>query len=330
VITKLSLPHFAKTFATRFTLVLSCLICTPANIFAADDLATPDNAFVGRWDLTIKDSNNNELPSWLELSAAQGELKARFVGRWGHARFLPTVAVTNNAIHFVSPKDEEGSKTDLVFDGKLVGETLSGTAKGPNGTPWTWTAKLAPALNPSTNLKWGKPTTLFNGRDHSGWTFDNPAKASSWSVEDSCLVNKTAGSNIATDRKFSDFKLHVEVNCPSNANSGIYLRGRYEVQVEDDSIQESADHHMGAIYGFLAPAPEQPRQPGVWQTFDITLIGRFVTVVQNGHTIIANQEIPGITGGALDSHEELPGPIYLQGDHGGIAYRNIVLTPAMP
>jgi hypothetical protein len=87
---------------------------------------------------------------------------------------------------------------------------------------------------------------------------------------------------------------------------------------------------MSAVYGFLAPVPEQPRQPGIWQTFDITLLGRFVTVVQNAQTIIDNQEIPGITGGAIDSHEELPGPIYLQGDHGGIAYRNIVLTPTMP
>jgi hypothetical protein len=100
------------------------------------------------------------------------------------------------------------------------------------------------------------------------------------------------------------------------------------VQVEDDSIQEPPSHHMGAVYGFLAPDPEQPRRPGVWQTFDITLFGRWVTVLQNGQTIIGNKEIPGITGGALDSHEELPGPIYLQGDHGGIAYRNIILTPA--
>jgi hypothetical protein len=87
---------------------------------------------------------------------------------------------------------------------------------------------------------------------------------------------------------------------------------------------------MGAIYGFLAPVPEQPRRPGTWQTFDITFVGRFVTIVQNGTAIISNQEIPGITGGALDSEEGLPGPIYLQGDHGGIAYRNIILTPAIP
>ena len=176
-------------------------------------------------------------------------------------------------------------------------------------------------------MLWARSINLFDGRDFSGWHFDNPAKASGWVVERGCLVNKAAGSNIVTDKKFRDFKLHIEVNCPSNANSGIYLRGRYEVQVEDDSLAEPPSHHMGAVYGFLAPTPEQPRRPGEWQIFDITLLGRYVTVVQNDQIIINHQEIPGITGGAIDSHEGSSGPIYLQGDHGGIAYRNVVLTP---
>jgi hypothetical protein len=107
------------------------------------------------------------------------------------------------------------------------------------------------------------------------------------------------------------------------------LRGRYEVQIETDSIEEPPSHHMGGVYGFLAPTPELPRKPGEWQTFDITLIGRWIKVIQNGQTIVDNKEIPGITGGALDSHEELPGPIYLQGsEKGHVSYRSIVITPA--
>jgi hypothetical protein len=83
------------------------------------------------------------------------------------------------------------------------------------------------------------------------------------------------------------------------------------------------------VYGFLASTPELPRKPGEWQTYDITLIGRMVTVVQNGKTVIDNKEIPGITGGALDSQEELPGPIYLQGtEKGHVFFRSIVITPA--
>jgi hypothetical protein len=326
------MKYISKCLTTPSRMILLGLVLAVGSEMVADQKAgaAAEEAFAGRWDLTIRDSDNKQLPSWLELTA-EGELwKAKFVGRWGNARPLPKVVLKGDLIQFVSPKQEEDSKTDLVFGGKLTGETLTGFAMGPNGTSWTWTGKRAPALKPPANLKWGEPVTLFNGRDFAGWTFDNPAKAPSWVVEEGCLVNKSAGSNIVTDRRFQDFKLHIEVNCPTNANSGIYLRGRYEVQVEDDSIQEPPSHHMGAIYGFLTPVPEQPRRPGVWQTFDIMLVGRFVTVVQNGQTIINNQEIPGITGGAFDSREDLPGPIYLQGDHGGIAYREIVLTPAMP
>src|SRR6185436_5699163 len=108
-------------------------------------------------------------------------------------------------------------------------------------------------------------------------------------------------------------------------NSGVYLRGRYEVQVLD-SGDELAVGSLGGIYGFLEPSDAAAKKPGEWQTFDITLVGRMVTVVLNGTTIIANREIPGITGGALDSDEGSPGPILLQGDHTAIEYRNITIA----
>ena len=293
-------------------------------------VAPPAESFAGKWDLTVRDANGKALPSWLEIIPASGHGQAMFVGRWGSARPLPRLEMNGNRIVFVSPKDEEGSGNDLVFEGTLTNDTLAGTAVGPNSAHWSWTGQRAPALPRPAEVNWGQPQTLFNGIDFTGWIFDNPKRSRSWTVEDGCLVNHSAGANLITTGSFQNFKLHVEVKCPPKANSGIYLRGRYEVQVEDDSLAEPPSHHMGAIYGFLAPNPEQPRRPGEWQSFDITLLGRFVTVVQNGHTIIDNQEIPGITGGALNSHEELPGPIYLQGDHGGIAYRNLVLTPMKP
>lgn len=314
-------------------LVFVCWQCAysgPANeIKGSCPAGNAAEPFFGRWDLTIR-AADWQCPSWLEISEESGVLKGWFVGRWGNARYLPRVEIQGDEILFVSPKEEEDSENDLIFRGKSTGTSLVGTAQGPNNVPWTWTGKKAPALKPAVAPQWGEPRPLFNGKDFTGWTFDNPAEASSWKVEEETLVNTASGSNIVTTDKFGDFKLHVEVNCPEKANSGIYLRGRYEVQVEDNSLDEPPSHHMGAVYGFLAPVPEQPRRPGEWQSFDITFVGRFVTVVQNGQTIINNQEIPGITGGALDSHEELPGPIYLQGDHGGIAFRNIVLTPAKP
>ena len=295
--------------------------------FSADN---PNHAFAGRWDLTIENSDRRQMASWLEIHFENGYPRARFVGRWGNARPLPGTEIAGNHIFFVSPKDEEGSTNDLVFRGELSNDTISGTALGPNRASWTWTAKRAPALPRPDKAVPGEKQFLFDGVDLAGWTFDNPQHAASWKVQDRCLVNQSAGANLVTANLFQNFKLHYEVNCPSNANSGVYLRGRYEVQVEDDSLAEPPSHHMGAIYGFLAPKPEPPRRPGEWQSFDITLLGRFVSVVQNGRTIINDQEIPGITGGALDSREELPGPIYLQGDHGGIAFRNIFLTPLKP
>jgi hypothetical protein len=285
--------------------------------------------FLGRWDLTLK-APDREYPSWLEIRQESGQLKGQMVGRWGNARPLPKIEISNGTLTFVSPKEEEDRPDDMVFQGKLTGKTLTGTTTGPTGTPWSWTGQRAPALERKGAPKWGKPVELFNGKDLTGWRMDKPSSSATWKVENGTLVSPGNGPELIHEAKFEDFKLHVEFNCASNSNSGVYLRGRYEVQIEDDSIQEPPSHHTGGVYGFLAPSPEMPRRPGVWQSFDITLVGRTITVVQNGQTIIDNQEIPGITGGALDSHEELPGPIYLQGsEEGHVAFRNIVITPAM-
>lgn len=284
--------------------------------------------FVGRWDLTLK-APDREYPSWLELRQEDGRLIAEFVGRWGNARPLPKAELSNGRLTFVSPKEEEGARADMVFEGTLTGKTLSGTVNGPDGNTWQWTGERAPAMTRTHAPKWGTPIQLFNGKDLTGWHMSDPNPEKVWKVEKGELISPGNGPELINDSKFEDFKLHVEFNCGENSNSGVYLRGRYEAQIETDSIAEPPSHHMGGIYGFLAPTPEQPRRPGEWQTYDITLVGRMVTVVQNGQTIIDNKEIPGITGGALDSHEDLPGPIYLQGsEKGRVAFRSIVLTPA--
>jgi hypothetical protein len=296
-----------------------------ANVSAGAADATP---FLGRWDLTLK-APDGDHPSWLEVQDEGGQLKARFTGRWGNARPLPKVEVNDGQITFVSPKEEEDSKADLVFEGKLSGGRLTGSVNGPDGKTWRWIGVKAPDLNKGGAPKWGKPVQLFNGKDLSGWKESKPGPPD-WSVKNGTLVSPGNGPEIINDQKFQDFKLHIELNCGKDANSGIYLRGRYEVQVETESQGEPPSHHTGDVYGFLAPEAEQPRSPDVWQTYDITLIGRRVTVVLNGKTVIDNQEIPGITGGALDSNEGAPGPIYLQGsEKGHVAFRNIVVTPAM-
>jgi hypothetical protein len=285
-------------------------------------------AYLGRWDLTLK-APDREYPSWLELREENGQLKAQMVGRWGNARPLPSAGLSNGHLKFVSPKEEEDSKTDLVFEGSLAGKILSGSLNGPDGKTWQWTGHRAPVLKRTSPPNWASPIPLFNGKDLTGWHEDKPGASPAWKIENGTLITPGNGPELINDSKFGDFKLHVEFNCGPESNSGVYLRGRYEVQIETDSVAEPPSHHTGGVYGFLAPTPELPRQPAEWQTYDITLIGRMVTVVQNGKTIIANKEIPGITGGALDSHEELPGPIYLQGtEKGHVMFRSMVITPA--
>jgi hypothetical protein len=317
-------------FLTVFAVLLAGASISKA-IFARSAFSAPADsasAYLGRWDLTLK-APDREYPSWLELTEENGQLQAQMVGRWGNARPLPKVELSNGHLTFVSPKEEEGSQADLVFEGTLKGRMLSGTLNGPDGKTWQWSGRRAPSLKRSRPPTWGKPIKLFDGKDLNGWHMDRPNGTPAWKVENGSMISPGNGPELINDSKFEDFKLHVEFNCGENSNSGVYLRGRYEVQVETDSIDEPPSHHMGGIYGFIAPSPEQPRAPGKWQTFDITLVGRMVTVIQNGTTIIDNQEIPGITGGALDSHEELPGPIYLQGtEKGHVAYRSIVITPA--
>jgi Domain of Unknown Function (DUF1080) len=323
------LPRIILAFAITCAVAsvpMPARAAAPVNAPAASAAAA--SRYLGRWDLTLK-APDRDWPSWIEITKEDGQLKGRMTGRWGNARPLPKVEVADGKLTFVSPKEEEDSKADLVFEGKLTGKTLAGTVNGPDGTTWHWVGNPAPALIYTRTPKWGKPVQLFNGKDLTGWHPDKPG-APEWTVENGTLVKPAHAHELINDHKFQDFKLHLEFNCGKDANSGVYLRGRYEVQIETESQGEPSSHHTGGVYGFLAPDPEQPRTPDVWQTFDITLIGRKVTVVLNGTTVINDQEIPGLTGGALDSHEAMPGPIYLQGsEKGQVAFRNIVVTPAL-
>ncbi|MEO6965677.1 MAG: DUF1080 domain-containing protein [Acidobacteriaceae bacterium] len=279
--------------------------------------------FLGRWDLTLK-TPQRERPSWLEISQDNGALKGTMVGESGSASPLAQVDITNGTLTFTSQKP---------FTAKLEEGKLVGTTTGPDGAQWTWTGVKAPSLATDTAPQWGKPISLFNARNLDGWheyTADGSAPTKHWRVEHGILVSPGQGPELVSDKTFQNFKLHVEFKLGPDSNSGIYLRGRYEVQLETDSANESSLHHTGAIYGFLAPNPELPRIANKWESYDITLVGRNVTVVQNGKTIIDNQEIPGITGGALNSNEAEPGPIYLQGsEKGQVSFRKIVITPAV-
>ena len=196
----------------------------------------------------------------------------------------------------------------------------------PDGKSNPFTGVRAPSLKRSGEPAWGAPIVLFNGKDLSGW--EALGTTNQWVAENGVLKSPKSGANIRTTQTYNDFKLHLEFRYPKGSNSGVYLRGRYEVQISDIQGTEPTIGEYSAVYGFIKPLEIAAKGPGEWQTYDITLIGRMVTVVANGKTVILNQEIPGITGGALDSKEGEPGPIYFQGDHGPIEYRNITIQPA--
>jgi 3-keto-disaccharide hydrolase len=250
------------------------------------------------------------------------------VGQFGSARPISRVEFDGDKIRFIVPPQWENRKDDQVFTGKLDAESLRGETTDEKGRRVTWTARRAPILKRTSKPSWGESIVLFNGKDLTGWKPRHSKKRNGWMVRDGVLMNVSPGNDLMTTKKFSDFKLHAEFRYPSGSNSGIYLRGRYEVQIEDNFGLDPDSHHIGGIYGFLTPSVNAARPADTWQTMEITLVGRVVTVVFNGERIIDRQTIPGITGGALDSDEAAPGPILLQGDHGKVAFRKIVLTPA--
>ena len=300
------------------------LLATAFNGNAQHDTS---QAIEGRWDLTV-DYNGKPAPSWLEveLSGSQA-LVGRFVGAGGSARPVAKVNYKENAFDFtIPPQWERGS--DMTVNGTVVGrDSMYGTMLASNGKTYNWTGVRAPLLKREGKPVWGQPIKLLNGTSTDGWHTESGANQ--WVVENGVLKSPHSGANLMTDQTFTDFKLHIEFKYPKGSNSGVYLRGRYEVQVEDSKGMEPDSHLLGGVYGFLVPNSLESAKPaGEWQTYDITLVGRRVTVVLNGQPIIIEQNIPGSTGGALNSREGEPGPILLQGDHGPIEYRNIIITPA--
>jgi hypothetical protein len=296
-----------------------------AFVLLATAAGAAENPFVGRWDITlIRDSPYTA--TWLEITGSGGALSGRYVGPTGGARPLEDLRVEGNRISFAA-KVYSGRLENVVFSGALENGRLDGSVTGGTQT-FRFTGKRAPRMEARAIHKWGKPVELFNGKDLTGWKFDRPGREGSWEARDGLLVSLGRGANVVSERTFQDFRLHLEFNCPPGCNSGIFLRGRYEVQIEDDEQKSPPTSWMGGVYGFLAPEVQVPRRPGEWQSFDITLVGPVVTVAQNGTTIVREREIPGITGGALDSNEDMPGPVCLQGDHGKLSFRHIVVTPA--
>ncbi|MEN0053873.1 MAG: DUF1080 domain-containing protein [Mucilaginibacter sp.] len=286
----------------------------------------PDLPVIGRWDITMEDGSKT-IPSWLEVQKSGTHiLIGRFTYAFGSARPITEVKPDGNKFRFSIPPQWEKGNRNMDFEFEVNDGKLTGSMVYTDGTTHHFTGVRAPLLTRTAEPVWGKPVKLFNGTDTKGWHTDGKNQ---WVVENGVLRSKHSGANLITDQKFTDFKLHIEFKYDKGSNSGVYLRGRYEVQIIDTKTgePEPINNQFSAVYGFLPPNKMMAKDAGQWQSYDITLVGRLVTIVANGTMVICKQEIPGITGGAIDSKEGEPGPIFIQGDHGPIDYRNIVITP---
>jgi hypothetical protein len=329
----------------RSVFVVYALIAASAILAAESGIP-----FLGNWALTIPGSG----AGWLGVTKEKGYYDASIL--WGGGSVVPVSSVFFNEdtlcvtrVTEVRRRDAQGKVvrshqfTDLIM-ARLLGNELTLTLLHPRQDgegieQQEFTGKRIPPLPPKPDLasvKYGEPIQLFNGKNLDGWKLTDPNQANGWSARDGVLVNRpiqpegkkhVSYGNLRTEQEFEDFQLTIETRIQPKQNSGIYLRGVYEVQVSDSYGRPLDSHNMGGIYSRIAPVENAENPAGEWQQFDITLCDRHVTVILNGKKIIDNAPLLGCTGGALWADESRPGPIYLQGDHTGIEYRNIVLRP---
>ncbi len=289
--------------------------------FSADD-------FVGVWWLDFSDGYGG----WLSVQQSEDGLSAKLLWRVGSTRMMNDPQVENGKLVMVDKRKGDSIRYEASLDGEWIRVTQTGNDVSASG-------KRCPPMPPRPDLarvKFGPPVELFNGRNLDGWQLQPANAKNGWSVQDGELVNETPktdfgayGSygNLRTTNVFGDCQLHVEFNIDAARNSGIYVRGLYEAQVVDRDSPMQGINGPGAIFGRVEPSKNAGLDGGRWQTYDITLVDRHLTVELNGERVIDNQPVDGCTGGALFGDVTRDGPLYLQGDHTSVKYRNLRLRP---
>jgi hypothetical protein len=227
------------------------------------------DAIVGRWDITVE-GKDGKYPSWVEFRRRDGKLQGRFVGRTGAVQDLRSVQFDGVQLKFLVPREEEELPRDLTFRGTLANSRIQGfTTSAPE--PAAWNAVRAPRLSRKETLVWGTPEPLFNSHDLSGWKPFPGSVQNRWRAKNGELVNMASGANLVTERVFSDFKLHLEFKIPAESDSGVYLRGRYEIEIADAYGLSPDSHSFGSIYGFVKPSSNPARPRGEWQSMTLRL-----------------------------------------------------------
>jgi Domain of Unknown Function (DUF1080) len=295
---------------------------------AADTPAKPGaDAFLGRWNVRLTDADDTFAGGGFKVERKGAGLVGSIVWRFGSALPAKSTEVEGGTLRLV--REEKPGKAD-VFEARLEGDKLVGQVTYPDAKVHHFEGKRAPELAAAGAPKWGAPVAVFDGKTLTGWTLRDPKAKMGWAVVNGelAVVEPKGNADLMSDQKFQDMKLHLEFNVEPKSNSGVYLRGRYEIQILDDPTKTTEEHGCGALYSRIAPKLDATKPAGEWQTFDITIVGRRLTVVLNGKTTIDNALVDGITGGAINPFEGEPGPLMLQGDHGKVRFRNITVTPA--
>lgn len=278
--------------------------------------------FNGRWDITVTNEPRHRV-WWLEIEGAGTDHpRGKFVSAYaGDMNLIDEMSINGNELIF-SFKPRNGGQ--LVYHAKLVGEKLQGTFE-----KMMWVGVRAPRIQETDDGSWkkGKPVELFNGKDFTNWKGLIPDKELGWVVKDGILTNQPKANNLISESRFWNFELRAEFRLGPQSNSGIGLRGRYEIQILEDYGRPPNTHTNGALYSRVPPKVNASKPAGEWQTYDIRLVGREVTVVLNGQKVLDKVEIEGLTAVAVDANEGEPGPLILQGDHGSVEFRKLTLTP---
>jgi len=324
-----------KLLVLSFSAVLVGCVCGKGQRSCHDSV-------LGNWSAKLPYDYMNAC-SIILTRDADGTDKAKVLYRWGSPTDCLEVRFSENRFSFNHPYGQR-------FEGVVRGDRMIARI-----APLNDKAELIGAWQPfegvrnpeipagvkTSDAKLGEPIDLLKD-GLSGWkSMDENAKFG-WKFKDGVLSNvlgghddivkngRVSGANLISKRAdFYDFNLEYDVRVPKDSNSGVYLRGRFEIQVIDSYGKPVDCHNMAAYYGRVTPKVAVEKPAGEWQHVSVTLYRQHLTVVLNGVTIIENAPVVGVTGGAIDANLFAAGPIYLQGDHSDADYKNMILRPAM-
>ncbi|MCB0669140.1 MAG: DUF1080 domain-containing protein, partial [Saprospiraceae bacterium] len=282
---------------------LAFVAFTQFNLSAQDNTLSP---YLGTWALTLPPYDGAFNAGWLEVTQEDGYIGASVLWYGGSVTPVSHAFLEGGdlVVTFVGNRNLNGDKQAMVtswLQMHLERETLQGIRYSPrtDGTRVeraSFYGKKLPADPPAPDLakvQFGPAIKLLDQNSLKGWEIIGEA-TNGWSVSNGVLSNNPVQNdpnhhihygNLRTVQEFEDFNLTLEVNVPEGSNSGIYLRGIYEIQVFDSYGKPLDPHNMGALYSRITPTMAAEKPAGEWQSLDITLVDRHVTVILNGKKI---------------------------------------------